>query len=290
MQVRRFLAWVLVAGGGLLVLGPATYVGYGFLADRGLEERLTVEVEAGAEVLLEEAWEPVPVPVSPTPEGSPGELEEAPGSSVPEDPSPLLGGVALLPARLLPVQAWADPGGYRPRRDLLPEDLEDYRPVALGETWPQERALRIRIPAIGVDAEVKELEVVEVGDSRAWETPAFVVGHIPTTPFPGQPGSGWYFGHLESPIRNEGNVFFRLPEIPDLLRRGEPVFVVLETASRRFLYRVYRTRVVPQEELVVRSEGTLSEIQLVACVPRFIYDHRLIVTARLVGVAEGGRG
>jgi len=285
MGRRTPLAGLLIGLGGFLMAGPLAYGLYGALAERGLD-RLAVEVEPPpvgslATPLAVTALAPASDP--PAPEEGPVEGRGAPPSA------PRLGPVPLAPGFLLPARTWADPGAYR-RGARLPQDLGDFRPVGPGETWPVEQAVRIRIPAIGVDSAVKELEVVDLGDSRAWETPAFVVGHIPTTPFPGQPGTGWYFGHLESPIRNEGNVFFRLPEIPGLLNLGEPVFVVLETPSRRFLYRVYRTEVVPQEDLAVRSEGALPEIALVTCVPRLTYDHRLIVTARLVGVAEGGSG
>ena len=53
------------------------------------------------------------------------------------------------------------------------------------------------------------------------------MGRIPNTSNPGELGNGWLFGHLESPIRGEGNVFQRLPEIPALLSAGDPVYVSL---------------------------------------------------------------
>ena len=153
----------------------------------------------------------------------------------------------------------------------------------IGEPLP---ATHIRIPAISVDSEVKGLEVVFLADSYAWETPKWVVGHIPTTPPPGGHGQGWYFGHLESPIRGEGNVFGRLPEIPSLLDAGETVYILLEDeAERKYLYEVYETKVVPQEELRVTDSGQY-DITLVTCVPRLVYDHRLMVTAALVGVSK----
>ena len=146
-------------------------------------------------------------------------------------------------------------------------------------------ATRIRIPAIHLDSGVSELQVVLSDDQRVWDTPKWVVGHIPTTAQPGEQGQGWYFGHLESLIRGEGSIFRRLPEIPELLAEGEPIYVFLETADRKYLYQVYETDWVHQDDLRVVDSGQ-QDITLVTCYPRLIYDHRVLVTAALVGVSE----
>ena len=143
----------------------------------------------------------------------------------------------------------------------------------------------IRIPAISVDSQVNELAVVLLSDSYAWETPNQVVGHIPTTASPGGQGHGWYFGHLESPIKGEGNVFGSLPRIVSYLDAGLTVYVFLEDAERKYMYQVYKTEVVHQDELRITDSGE-QDITLVTCVPRLYYDHRLLVTAALVGVRE----
>ncbi len=148
-------------------------------------------------------------------------------------------------------------------------------------------ATRIRIPALNLDSRVAELAVVRSDDSASWETPKHVVGHIPTTANAGSGGQGWYFGHLESPIKGEGSVFRRLPEVATLLKDDpdRPVYVFLESGDRSFAYRIYNVEVVSQEELVIADSGT-QDITLVTCTPRFVYDQRLLVTAALVGVLE----
>ena len=143
-------------------------------------------------------------------------------------------------------------------------------------------ATRMHIPAIGVESGVKDLRVIFNGQSAAWETPDKIVGHIPSTARPGAAGQGWYFGHLDSPVRGEGNVFRYLPKIPDLTQSG-PIYIFLETASHSYAYQVYKTEVVHQSRLEVSDSGQ-QDITLVTCVPRFYYDHRLLVTAALVGV------
>ena len=145
---------------------------------------------------------------------------------------------------------------------------------------------RITIPLIDVDSEIQELNILNLGDSRAYETPKHLVGHIPQSPNPGELGNAWYFGHLESPIKGEGNVFHRLPEIPDLLRDGDDVFVELESVDGSiYLYRTTRTEVMHEDDLELYGSDT-AQLTLVACVPRLVYDHRIVVTAELVGIKD----
>ena len=146
-------------------------------------------------------------------------------------------------------------------------------------------ATRMMIPGIGLRASVEELEVVEEEDSRAWETPKHVVGHIPTTSRPGSTGQGWYFGHLESPISGEGNIFRRLPELAARFKRGEEFTIQLDAGDARYVYQVYRTEVVHADEFAVSDSG-LSDITLVSCWPQFEYSERVLVTAALVDVVE----
>lgn len=186
----------------------------------------------------------------------------APGAARPAGPDPRL---AAMEASIAEVRTYSVP---------TPEDLASAGALAK----------RIRIPAIEVDAVIDELRIRQLGDSLAWETPKRVVGHIPATAKAGAAGQGWYFGHLESPLRGEGNVFARLPEIPELAA-GAPIFIFLETADRHYAYQVYVTEVVHEDEIALSDSGA-HDITLVTCTPRFYYDHRLLVTAALVGIRE----
>ena len=138
------------------------------------------------------------------------------------------------------------------------------------------------IPALDIDVPVKDLAIINLGNSLEYETPAHTVGHIPGTANPGSQGNGWYFGHLESPIKGEGNVFARLPKIPALLLSGEEVFVIVESRTDKYLYSIVETKVLPAEELEF-FESSDSRITLVTCQPRGAYDHRLLVTGTLIG-------
>ena len=147
-------------------------------------------------------------------------------------------------------------------------------------------AVHIRIPSIGVDSEVATLAILDLGDSKQYETPDHVVGRIPKTSNPGEAGNTWLFGHLESPIRGEGNVFRRLPDIPEILKNGDPVYVtLLNMDGEEFMYQITSTTVVHRDDLSLYDTEDAT-VTLVACVPRLIYDHRILVSGKLVGIRK----
>lgn len=139
------------------------------------------------------------------------------------------------------------------------------------------------IPILDLSADIKPLNVTILNDSLSWETPNRIVGYIPITSTPGELNQGWYFGHYETLLTNEGNIFNDLPEIVELLKSNQRVFVMINAGDYQFLYQAYKTEVVHQDSLeLVNSQ--VAEITLVTCVPKYKYDHRLLVTASLIGV------
>jgi LPXTG-site transpeptidase (sortase) family protein len=214
-----------------------------------------------------------------------GELE----FTAPLDETDPSGGFSsIYPGSLVPSLSWDDPRWTDVDYDSNRAIFEGFTPVD-GSGLPAEvgrlsAPTRIEIPAIGLGSTVKALEVINYGDARGWETPKDVVGHIPTTPNPGEAGSGYLFGHLQSPIRGEGSIFRNLTRVPDLLRKGQDIFVVLyNEEDTAYLYQISQTTIIPQEDFTLQSSSD-STITLVACVPAYIYDQRLLVTAKLVGV------
>ena len=195
---------------------------------------------------------------------------------------------SIFPGNFVPPLAWTDPR-------WADVDYESYSSVLEGFTSPAGSGLpaesgelsppvHIQIPSIALGSTVEELEVVNYGDARSWETPKNIVGHIPTTPNPGTMGNVYLFGHLQSPVRGEGSVFRNLARVPDLLRQGEKVYAVVQNEEgTEFLYRVTKTSVVHQDKFAVLPSPE-AVITMVACVPAYVYDHRLLVTAELVGV------
>ncbi|MDE2838459.1 MAG: sortase [Chloroflexota bacterium] len=253
------LGVALLACGALLLAAAGAYYAYGVFAERGLGD-LTVVVPDPSETL----------PVMPT--------------AAQEGPSPA--SQQLYPGSLMPARQWADPRGAI---SLGVPDLDGFVPLS-NEGRPHVAGIvggaeRIAIPELNVDAEVEELSIINLASSAEYETPAFTVGHIPTTPNPGSAGNGWYFGHLENPLQGEGNVFLRLPEIADLLRNGDDVHVILTAGGRDYLYLVNETSTVHADDLTLYPSDD-ARVSLVTCFPRLKYDHRLIVTAQLVAFRD----
>ena len=145
-----------------------------------------------------------------------------------------------------------------------------------------EPGLKMRIPAIDLDATVSELEIIDLGDSREWSTPDKVVGHIPTTANPGESANGWYFGHLSNFLSNEGDIFRRLPEIAAMIK-NDPVDIFITTSNAEYMYRVTQSQLLHRDDLSL-TETSDAQISLVTCWPFRVYDHRVLVSAVLVAV------
>ena len=116
-------------------------------------------------------------------------------------------------------------------------------------------ATGISIPAVGINSSIAELSIEDLGDRRAYGTPDNTVGHIPETHNAGENGSGWYFGHMESPLIGEGSVFRNLDQIPDLLASGVEVQIITNNGSEEFLYRVTATRILHEDDMTLEQDG-----------------------------------
>ncbi len=264
---RRFgpvIGLGLLGLGILLLLGVGAFFIYSWRANSSLGDLVVIE-------------EPPPTP-------SPTRSIENVGSSPGFSPE-VIAAQRMFPGEALHPVFWAKPmeaeAGYAPVNPSVPEFVA----VPPGQGAARHSLpvpVRITIPAIDLDSEVISLRILDLGNSLEYETPKNVVGHIPETANAGEDGTAWFFGHLESPIQGEGNVFADLPKIPDLLRSG-PVYATVANGESTFLYKLTASRVVPEESLIIYDQGAPS-ISLVTCVPRFLYDHRLVVTGELEGV------
>ena len=282
-RCHRFLGLTLVAAGLLLVTVTGGYYLYRWMSTEGLDSLVYLP---GTESTTQRAVSAM------TLEGLRGEASsptspDAPPTGTDTLPSPA--SLRLYPGERIAFSSWAEPWTAEPPPSLGEELVEGFLPVdrfLLGELGTRPQATRISIPAIELEAEVQELGIEDLGDSRQYETPKNVVGHIPDTANPGEVGNNWLFGHLQSPIRNEGSVFRDLPRIPDILRTGQRVYVVLEGQGGTYLYEVYETDVAHQDDLRLYPTDEAA-VTLVTCVPAFTYDYRLLVTASLVGFKPG---
>ncbi|MCH8297191.1 MAG: sortase [Chloroflexi bacterium] len=193
--------------------------------------------------------------------------------------------VSLFPGKAVTADSWDNLYGYEPAYLREQALLSGFSPigetgVTLADIPP---STRILVPAIGVDSTVSELAILDLGDSRTYESPDNTVGHIPESANAGETGTSWFFGHTESPISREGSVFFNLQKVPEKLRNGEDVFIITDNGINQFLYRATSSRVVHQDDLRLDASPK-ADIKLVSSVPRFVYDYRLVVSGELIAL------
>jgi len=191
---------------------------------------------------------------------------------------------SLYPGNLLNPKYWAAPEWAGSDPFGGPTIPDDFIPVLSTDLFrdfdPTADATRIRIPSINLDSTVAELAIVDLNDQKSYQTPDNTVGHIPESSAPGQQGSGWFFGHLESFAAGEGSIFRHLPEIAELMKL-DPVDVYVETPDSVYMYRVTSTSQIHESELRLSSSDD-AQITLVTCWPSRVYDHRVLVDATLI--------
>ncbi len=272
-RIARFTGVFLLVFGILLLASGGAYYGYAAKARSNLDA-LQVSVD---------------LPPSPTA----GEPFVVPSPRVVPSFSPAtISDTLLYPGEALPADSWTSPRSYEPlelREQALLEGFTSIDPADPALLGPIAPATRIIIPAVGIDSTITELSILDVGNSRTYETPKNAVGHIPETANAGEIGDSWFFGHTESPLRGEGSVFFTLQNVPERLNNGETVYIITDNGSERFLYRATGTQVVHQNDMrLTETEG--NNIHLVSCVPRLVYDYRLVVTGELIATQPSQPG
>jgi len=180
---------------------------------------------------------------------------------------------------------WADPtwAGENESPQIITDKRSSERVANLTVVDLMQLPLTMQIPAIGVDSSIENLQIIQKDGEWEYETPKNIVGRIPYNQDFDSSVTGWYFGHLESPIKSEGNVFHNLPDVADMLRDGDPVYVLLSTDKNEFVYQAIKSQVMHESDLELYDPGN-DHIVLVTCSNRPYYDHRQLVTAKLVDV------
>ena len=180
---------------------------------------------------------------------------------------------------------WADPtwAGENESPQIITDKSSSERVANLTVVDLMQLPLTMQIPAIGVDSSIENLKIIQKDGEWEYETPKNIVGRIPYNQDFDSSVTGWYFGHLESPIKSEGNVFHNLPDVADMLRDGDPVYVLLSTDKNEFVYQAIKSQVMHESDLELYDPGN-DHIVLVTCSNRPYYDHRQLVTAKLVDV------
>lgn len=182
---------------------------------------------------------------------------------------PTLTPTALIQAVVLPGGHTPpnQPGGGRFNEAEIPEHL---RPMvqalaALPIPTPSpEQAVRIQIPAIGVDAPVVQ------GDGE--EQLKKGVGQFIGSPNPGQTGNLVLSAH--------NDIFGEIFRDLDRLNPGDEVIVY--TSQRTYTYTIKQTQIVEPTQVEVMGPTREPVVTLISCYPYMVNKQRIVVTADLV--------
>ncbi len=177
-------------------------------------------------------------------------------------PTPLIMAVVLPSGHTPPTS----PGGARPNEAEIPEHL---RPLVQSladlpiPTPSAEQAIRIQIPAIGVDAPVV------MGDG--WEQLKKGVGQHIGSANPGENGNVVLSAH--------NDIFGELFRHLDKLQPGDQV--ILYTQQRQYVYIVTRTEIVEPTAVEVMAPTNEPTVTLISCYPYLVDKQRIVVFAKL---------
>ncbi len=179
-------------------------------------------------------------------------------------PTPLIVAVVLPSGHTPPNAA----GGTRPNDAEIPEHLkplvQSLADIPVPTPGPKQ-AVRIQIPAIGIDAPVVQ------GDG--WEQLKKGVGQHIGTANPGENGNVVLSAHNDI----FGEIFRNL----DQLKPGDEI--TLFTSQRSYDYVILNSQVVEPTFVEVMDQTDRPTVTLISCYPYLVDDQRIVVTARLQG-------
>ena len=130
-------------------------------------------------------------------------------------------------------------------------------------TASPDHAVRIQIPAIGVDAPIVQ------GDG--WEQLKKGVGQHLGTPNPGQTGNLVLSAH--------NDVFGEIFRYLDQLEPGDEI--ILYTSQRSYIYTVQQSQLVEPTRVEVMAPTREPVVTLISCYPYRVDDQRIVITALL---------
>ena len=181
---------------------------------------------------------------------------------------PTLAPTALIMAVVLPSGHTPpnSPDGVQPNDAEIPEHL---RPLVQSladlpvPTPGPKQAIRIQIPAIGIDYPVVQ------GDG--WEQLKKGVGQRLGTPDPGETGNMVVSAH--------NDIFGEIFRDLDKLQNGDTVVVF--TSQRTYTYVVRQTQIVEPTQVEVMAPTQEPVVTLISCYPYLVDNQRIVVTAYL---------
>lgn len=135
-------------------------------------------------------------------------------------------------------------------------------------------ATRIRVPSVGIDAEVRAVGYTFEQGELQYDTPRYEAGHYVGSAAPGEAGNAVIAGHVST--RGGNAVFQHLPDV------GVGDVVEVERGEELYRYAVTELRVVDPGEVQVMARTGDPVLTLITCFPDRNYQDRLVVIAKLL--------
>ncbi len=135
-------------------------------------------------------------------------------------------------------------------------------------------ASRVRIPSVGIDAEVRTVGYVFQQGVLQYDVPRIGAGQYAGTAAPGEPGNTVIAGHVAS--RSGPAVFRELPQV----RIGETV--ELFRGDQLFRYIVTEIRVVAAGATAVMWQTDDATLTLITCSMERNFERRFVVVGKLL--------
>jgi len=177
-------------------------------------------------------------------------------------PTPLITAVVLPSGHTPPTS----PGGAQPNDAEIPEHLrplvQSLANLPVPTAGPQQ-AVRIQIPAIGVDAPIVQ------GDG--WEQLKKGVGQHVGSADPGQNGNAVFSAH--------DDVFGEIFRDLDQLKPGDQIVVF--TTQQQYVYVITGSQIVPPTQVEVMNPTSDATVTLITCYPYMVDTKRIVVFAKL---------
>jgi LPXTG-site transpeptidase (sortase) family protein len=137
-----------------------------------------------------------------------------------------------------------------------------------------DHATRVRVEALGIDAEVRTVGVVFRDGALNYDVPRVEAGQYAGTGEPGRPGNVVIGGHVST--RGAPGVFRSLPSIA----LGEVIEVFQGEQVHRYEVRSIRT--VSPDDVSVMAPTSDETLTLITCYADDDYSSRVIVVAKLI--------
>jgi LPXTG-site transpeptidase (sortase) family protein len=135
-------------------------------------------------------------------------------------------------------------------------------------------ATRVRVPALGIDAEVRPVGLVFRDGKLQYDTPTVEAGQYAGTADPGTFGNTVIGGHVA--LRGGAGVFTTLPNV----KVG--ALVEVESGATAFRYQVIEVRMVAPDATEVMAQTQDATLTLITCSEDGARAKRVVVIGKLV--------